>query len=48
MDVCDARATPAAIVRVISYGEEPHAGFQVPIFCNLAVEVVDYGNRQGG
>lgn len=48
MDVCHARAASAAVVGVVRYGEEADAGFEVPVCGDLAVEVVDYGDGQGG
>lgn len=48
VDVRHARAAPAAVVRVVSYGEESDAGLEVSIFGDLAVEVVDHGDGQGG
>ena len=42
VDVGDARAASAAVVRVVGYGEETDAGFEVPLCGYLAVEVVDY------
>ena len=44
VDVCHARAAPAAVVGVVCYGEEPNAGFEVPICGDFTVEVVDYGD----
>ena len=48
MDVCHARAAAAAVVGVVGYGEEADAGFEVPVCGDLAVEVVDYRDGQGG
>ena len=48
VDVCHARAAPAAVVGVICYGKESDARSEVPVCDNFAVEVVDYGYRQGG
>ena len=48
VDVCYARATPAAVVRVVCYGKESDAGFEVPVCGDFAVEVTDYGYRQSG
>ena len=48
VDVCHARAAPAAVVGVVRYGKESDAGFEVPVCGDFAVEVVDYGYRQGG
>ena len=48
VDVCYTRAAPAAVVGVVCYGKESDAGLKVPICGNLAIEVADYGYRQGG
>lgn len=48
VDVRHARTAPAAVVGVVSYGEESDAGFEVPVCGDLAVEVVDHGDGQGG
>lgn len=44
VDISHARAAPAAVVGVVGYGEEPHAGFYVPVRGDLPVEVMDYGD----
>ena len=48
VDVSNARTTSSSVIGVVSYGEEPDARFQVSVSGNLTVEVVDYGDRQGG
>ena len=45
VDVRHARAAPAAVVGVVSYGEESDAGFEVALCGDLAVEVVNHGDR---
>ena len=48
VDVCHARAAPAAVIGVVCYGKESDARFEVPVCDDFAVEVVDYRYRQGG
>lgn len=45
VDVCHARAAPAAVIGVVCYGKESDARLQIPVCDDFAVEVVDYGYR---
>ena len=44
VDVGDARAASAAVIRVVCYGEEAYAGFEVSVLGDFLVEVVDDGD----
>jgi len=48
VDVGDAGAAAAAVVRVVGDGEEADAGFQRALGLDLVVEVVDDGDVAGG